>query len=74
MRSSLYPVGSACMLNLTSEGLSPYCSVNQNIHISGRAKYQFLVILSLTLYLIEMPINTFANRADSDQAALIRAA
>ena len=28
----------------------------------------------LTLYLIEMPFNTFANRADPDQAALNRAA
>ena len=28
----------------------------------------------LTLYLIEMPFNTFADRADPDQAALVRAA
>ena len=28
----------------------------------------------LTLYFIEMPFNAFANRADSDQAALVRAA
>ena len=28
----------------------------------------------LTLYLIETPFNAFANRADPDQAALIRAA
>ena len=28
----------------------------------------------LTLYLIETPINTFANRVDPDQAALVRAA
>ena len=28
----------------------------------------------LTLYLIEKPFNTFANRADPDQAALVRAA
>ena len=28
----------------------------------------------LTLYLIEMPFNTFVNRADPDQAALVRAA
>ena len=27
-----------------------------------------------TLYLMETPFNTFANRADSDQAALVRAA
>ena len=30
--------------------------------------------LTLTLYQIEMPFNTFANRADPDQAALVRAA
>ena len=29
---------------------------------------------SLTLHLIEMPFNGFANRADPDQAALVRAA
>ena len=29
---------------------------------------------SLTLYLIETPFNPFANRADPDQAALVRAA
>ena len=28
----------------------------------------------LTLYLIEMPFNAFANRTDPDQAALERAA
>ena len=28
----------------------------------------------LILYLIEMPFNAFANRADPDQAALVRAA
>ena len=27
----------------------------------------------LTLYHIEMPFNTFANRADPDQAAIVRA-
>ena len=46
MRSSLYPVGSVCMLNLTSEGLSPYCSVNQIIHVLGRAKHWFLILFS----------------------------
>ena len=28
----------------------------------------------LTFYLIETPFNTFANKADPDQAALVRAA
>ena len=30
--------------------------------------------INLTLYPIETPFNAFANRADSDQAALVRAA
>ena len=30
--------------------------------------------LLLTLHLIEMPFDAFANRADPDQAALVRAA
>ena len=28
------------------------------------------MLIMLILYLIEMPLNTFANRADPDQAAL----
>ena len=31
---------------------------------------EILHVASLTLYLIETPFNTFANRADPDQAAL----
>ena len=37
-------------------------------------KPKHLSITELTLYLIETPFNTFANRADPDQAALVRAA
>ena len=33
-----------------------------------------IVITQLTLYLIETPFSTFANTADPDQAALVRAA
>ena len=32
------------------------------------------IISLLTLYIIETPFNAFANRADPDQAALVRAA
>ena len=32
------------------------------------------MLCALTLYLIETPFSTFANRADSDQTALVRAA
>ena len=31
-------------------------------------------MFTFTLYLIETPFSTFANRADPDQAALVRAA
>ena len=34
---------------------------------------KFAKLNGLTLDLIEMPFNTFANRADPDQAALVRA-
>ena len=46
-----------------SKGSSKACFNNVNIHC-----------MSLTLYLIEMAFNTFANRADQDKAALVRAA
>ena len=36
--------------------------------------YKITQHAELTLYLTEMPFNTFANRADPDQAALARAA
>ena len=37
-------------------------------------KSQLLPLRYLTLYLIEMLFTAFANRADLDQAALVRAA
>ena len=33
--------------------------------------YIYRWLLGLTVYLIEMPFNAFANRADPDQAALV---
>ena len=36
--------------------------------------YIIFGLLRLTIYLIETPFNTFANRANPDQAALLRAA
>ena len=36
--------------------------------------YHFHETFILTLYLKETPFNTYANRADPDQAALVRAA
>ena len=38
------------------------------------ADYGFAFVYTLTIYLIKTPFDTFANRADPDQAALIRAA
>ena len=48
--------------------LLPYCknASNETVLLSSEKK-------SLTLYLIETPLNTFVNRSNPDQAALIRA-
>ena len=50
----------------------------RNGYIKELANYSFLTKLcvmgTLTLKLIKMPFNTFANRADPDQAALVRTA
>ena len=48
--------------------LLPYCknASNETVLLSSQNK-------CLTLYLIETPLNTFVNRADPDQAALVRA-
>ena len=44
-------------------------------HPSIRFSRAILIFLGiLTFYLIEMPFKAFANRADPDQAALVRAA
>ena len=46
-----------------------------NFQVNGLAFQQKAIQnISLTLCLIETPFNTFANRADPDQAALVRAA
>ena len=42
--------------------------------INRQEKSPFHTGKELTLYLIETPFNTFANRAEPDQAALVRAA
>ena len=42
--------------------------------LKGSADIFLDIDTALSLYLIEMPFNTFANRADPDQAALLRAA
>ena len=46
-----------------SKGSLKACFKNVNIHC-----------MNLTLYLTEMAFNTFANRADPEKAALVRAA
>ena len=45
-----------------------------NSEDSDEMQHNLHYLLSLTLYLIEMPFNAFANRADPDQTALVRAA
>ena len=45
------------------------CSRRKNQTFSGQ---NLLAGLGLTLYLLEMPFNVFANRADPDWAALVR--
>ena len=42
-----------------------------NININ-QPLLQYLSGMGLTLYLTEAPFNTFANRADPDQVALLR--
>ena len=37
----------------------------------GPVTHFFFKLINLTLYLIETPFNTFANRADPDQTALV---
>ena len=47
----------------------------KNRNISSKIKRSKVTdYAALTLYLIETPFDTFANRADTDQAALVRAA
>ena len=45
--------------------------INKKI-ITNKRNHNFILFNSLTLYLIETPFYTFANRADQDQAALVR--
>ena len=44
------------------------------MHIISKASKGAITVKGLTLYLIEKPFNAFANRADRDQAVLVRAA
>ena len=44
------------------------------LHLHRKAGKGMRDLITLIVYLIEMPFNTFANRADPNQAALVRAA
>ena len=52
--------------------------MEQDVAVGGAAERVVQAVVSnlvkLILYLIETPFNAFANRADPDQAALLRAA
>ena len=67
-RSKLYPLRMAPMMIEKIPQITNFDAVN--IKCATVINYQF----DLTLYLIETPFNAFANRADPDQAALVRAA
>ena len=45
------------------------------LHTMNNLNYEYHLTFDLieALYLVETPFNTFANRADPDQAALVRA-
>ena len=49
-------------------------NVIKGLHCVMAVPNEHLSLPHATLYLIEMPFDSFANRADSDQAALVRAA
>ena len=44
------------------------------LHIFSLISSPFVMNTSSTFYIIETPLNSFGNRADPDQAALLRAA
>ena len=50
-----------------------YVNCKINVHV-GQQEGSERKYCYLTLYLIEKPFNTCENRADPDQAALVRAA
>ena len=56
-----------------------FCVPSVDMHFTDKITYIMIMkhgsqSLYLTLYLIEKPSNTFENRADPDQAALVRTA
>ena len=54
--------------------LGVHCLPKYPLGVSGLNRIDKLILhISLTLYLIETPFNIFTNRADPDQAALVRA-
>ena len=58
---------------------SPVCFFSQqDVELSPHSEIvkgkQTEVLTFITLFLIEMPFDSFANRADPDEAALVRAA
>ena len=58
----VYTCQNATLLEITCRG---------SYVLIRRAKYRSTGPQRLTLYLVETPLNAFANRADIDQAALL---
>ena len=54
--------------------MTPYVALNLFQHCLPRTCLKVFRMKRLTLYLIVTPIYAFANRADPDRAALVRAA
>ena len=65
-----------CQDSVGDPGLSDYLHLCEGLDyvLFARANVKYFPVSMLTLYLIETSFNAFAYRADSDQAALIRAA
>ena len=64
---------------MTSSCFQRYITVSQDIlsqvlPLSNQMSSYKIKCIRISLYVIEMPFSTLANREDPDQAALIRAA
>ena len=62
------------MIYLKTNSLNEFDPLNNMLPVSGTYFLYRIIQETLTLYPIETPFDVFANRADPDQAALVRAA
>ena len=66
-----------CCMGVIKGNSNCYHMINKGaycLHIFSLISSPFVMNISLTFYIIETPLNRFGNRADPDQAALLRAA